>query len=80
MAALSLVQLAAMLKQGNPQQVARQIIQQNYANDPQMQQLLSMAERNDIQGLQKAAQGIFSSQGKDFATEMQNFMQAMKTL
>lgn len=80
MATLNPMQLAAMLKQGNPQQVARQIIQTNYPNDPQMQQLLSMAERGDTQGLQKAAQNIFSSQGKDFATEMQNFMQAMRSL
>ena len=55
MAALNPIQLAMMLRQGNPQQVARQIIQTNYPNDPQMQQMISLAERGDIQNLQKIA-------------------------
>lgn len=80
MAALNPTQLAMMLRQGNPQQVARQIIQTNYPNDPQMMQLLQMAERGDVQNLQKVAQNIFSAQGKDFSIELQNFVQAMRTL
>ena len=80
MAALNPAQLAMMLRQGNPQQVARQIIQTNYPNDPQMAQLLQLAERGDVQNLQRIAQNIFSAQGKDFSTELQNFVQAMKML
>ena len=48
--------LMMMLKNGNPRQVAMQIIQNNYPNDPRMNQLIQMADRGDIQGLQKIAE------------------------
>lgn len=80
MAALNPLQLAQMLKSGDPQQVAKQIIQNNYPNDPQMQQLISMAEQGNVQGLQKIAQDIFSAQGKNFNQEMQNFMLSLRSL
>lgn len=48
--------LMMMLKQGNPRQVAMQIIQSNYPNDPRMNQLVQMADRGDVQGLQKIAE------------------------
>ena len=40
MANLNPMQLLLMLKNGNPQAVAEQIINQNFPNNPQMQQLL----------------------------------------
>lgn len=40
MANLNPMQLMMMLKNGNPQQVAQQIIQSNFSNNPQMQQLI----------------------------------------
>ena len=69
--------LMAMLKNGNPQQVAMQIIQNKYPNDPRMNQLIQMANRGDMQGLQKIAEQIFSAQGKNFSAEMSNFMQSL---
>lgn len=42
MAALNPMQLLSMLKGGNPQAVAEQIIQQNFPNDPTMQNILQM--------------------------------------
>ena len=44
MAALNPMQLMMMLKNGNPRQVAYQIIQQKYPNDPQMQNLLRLGQ------------------------------------
>lgn len=69
--------LMMMLKNGNPRQVAMQIIQNNYPNDPRMNQLIQMADRGDIQGLQKIAEQVFGAQGKNFSAEMSNLMQSI---
>lgn len=80
MAALNPMQLMNMLKNGNPQQVAEQIIKTNYANDPMMMNLLQMGQKGDIQGLKQYAQQYLGQQGKNFDTEMNNLMQAIKGL
>lgn len=80
MAALNPMQLMNMLKNGNPQQVAEQIIKTNYANDPMMMNLLQMGQKGDIQGLKQYAQQYLGQQGKNFDAEMNNLMQAIKGL
>lgn len=80
MAALNPMQLMNMLKNGNPQQVAEQIIKTNYANDPMMINLLQMGQKGDIQGLKQYAQQYLGQQGKNFDAEMNNLMQAIKGL
>ncbi len=77
---LNPIQLLMALKGGNPKQVAMSIIQNNFPNDPMMQQLLQMATNNDINGLNKFAQEYFSKQGLDFNNEMSNLMNAMKNM
>lgn len=69
MAALNPMQLMMALKNGNPRQVAQQIIQTNYPNDPTMMNLVQMAERGDVQGLQKVAENVLGAQGKNFQQE-----------
>ena len=78
MANMNPMNLMMMLKQGNPRQVAMQIIQNNYPNDPRMNQLVQMAERGDIQSLQKVAEQVLGSQGKNISAEMSNLMQAIR--
>jgi hypothetical protein len=80
MAALNPMQLLAMLKQGNPQYVAEQIIRNNFPNDPTMQNLLAMGQRGDVQGLQQYAQQLLGSQGRNFDIEMQNLLNMIKGL
>ena len=80
MAALNPIQLVNLLRQGNPQSVAQQIIQANYSNDPIMQNLFQMGQKGDIQGLKQFAQQYFSQQGKDFNKEMENFMSMIKAI
>lgn len=80
MAALNPMQLLGMLKGGNPQAVAEQIIQTNFPNDPTMQNLLQMGRKGDTKGLQQFAQQFLGQQGKDFNSEMGNFMNMMKGL
>ena len=78
MAALNPMQLMLALKNGNPRQVAQQIIQTNYPNDPTMMNLVQMAERGDIQGLQKVAENVLGAQGKNFQQEFQNLMSGIR--
>jgi len=78
MAAMNPMNLMMMLKNGNPRQVAMQIIQNNYPNDPRMNQLIQMADRGDIQGLQRIAEEALGAQGKNFSAEMSNLMQSIR--
>ena len=80
MAALNPMQLLSMLKGGNPQAVAEQIIQQNFPNDPTMQNILQMGQKGDTQGLQQFARQFLGQQGKDFNSEMSNLMNMIKGL
>jgi hypothetical protein len=80
MANLNPMQLLLMLKNGNPQAVAEQIINQNFPNNPQMQQLLQMGKQGNTKGLEQIAQQILGQQGKDFNTEMNNLLNMTKNL
>lgn len=80
MANLNPMQLLLMLKNGNPQTVAEQIINQNFPNNPQMQQLLQMGKQGNTKGLEQIAQQILGQQGKDFNTEMNNLLNMTKNL
>lgn len=80
MASLNPMQLLLMLKSGNPQAVAEQIIAQNFPNNPQMQQLLQMGRAGNTKELQQIAQQILGQQGKDFNTEMNNLLNMTKNL
>lgn len=75
---LNPMQMMMMLKQGNPRQVAMQIINQNYPNDPNMYQLVQMAERGDVKNLEKIVGNILGAQGKNFSAEMQNLLNAVR--
>ena len=77
---LNPMQLLGMLKSGNPQEVATQIIQQNFSSDPMMQNLLKMAQSGNEQGIKQFATQFFSSQGRDFNSEMNNLMSALKNM
>lgn len=69
----------AMLQQSNPRDVVMQIANNQYPNDPFVQNLVQMAERGDTQGLQKVVGGMLGAQGKNFSAEMQNLLNAVKS-
>ena len=75
---LNPMQLMMLLKQGNPRQVAMQIVQNKYPNDPNAHQLVQMAERGDTQNLQRVVENMLGAQGKNFSAEMQNLLNAVK--
>lgn len=80
MAVLDPMQLMNMLKNGNSQQVAEQIIKTNFSNDPIMMNLLQLGQKGDVQSLKQFAQQYLSQQGKDFNKEMNNLMKTIKEL
>ena len=75
---LNPMQLMMLLKQGNPRQVAMQIVQNKYPNDPMAYQLVQMAERGDTQNLQRVVGNMLGAQGKNFSAEMHNLLNAVK--
>lgn len=77
MANLNAMQMMMMLKNNNPKEVAMSIFQQN--NNPQLQNLISMAERGDIQGLQNIAQQVLGPQ-RSVENELQQLMSSIKNL
>lgn len=70
--------LMNMLKQGNARQAALQIVNQNYPNDPMAMNLIQMAERGDVQNLQKIVGNMLGAQGKNFSAEMQNLLNGVR--
>lgn len=62
----------------NLQSTLTQYIQQNYGNNPEMMQLIQMANNNDVQSLQQIANNLLSKQGKDYNQEMSNLMNMFK--
>lgn len=77
MPVLNPTMLMQMLQNGNPRQVAEQIIQTNFTNDPMMQYLLQMGIKNDVKGLEKFATEYLGRQGKNLDTEMNNLFSAL---
>ena len=80
MANLNPIQLLNLLRSGNPQAVAQQIIQQNYPNDPTMQQLLELGRQGNTQALNQFAQQCFARSGRDFQSEFNSFMASLNQM
>ncbi len=80
MANLNINELMRLMKNGNPQQVATQLIQTNFSNDPLAQNLLAMGQKGDIKGLEEFATQYFNQQGRDFNLEMNNFMNVIRNM
>ena len=79
MANLNPMQIIMMLKNNNnPQAVVEQLINQNFPNNPQMQQLLQMGREGNTQGLQEIAEKILGQQGKNFTQEFNNLINMTK--
>ncbi len=80
MAALNPMQIFSLLKNGNPQAAVQQIIQQNYPNDPSMQQLLELGRQGNTQAISQFAQQFFAQSGRDFQSEFKSFMDTLNRM
>ena len=74
MSVLNPLQLMMLLKSGNPQAVAEQIIQNNFPNNPLFANLLQMGRNNDINGIRQFGQQYLGQFGKDLNTELNNLL------
>ncbi len=78
MGGINPLQLLLMLRGGNPQQVAEQLINQNFSNDPNMMGLLELARKGDVQSLTNIAQKMTG--GANIAQEIQKLQSSVKNL
>ena len=71
------LQFINMLKSiKNPKQAVINMIKSN--NNPMFKNLVEMAEKGDTKGVENFARNILKEQGRDFDSEMNNFMKNFK--
>ena len=66
------MQFMSMLKSiKNPKEAVINMIKSN--NNPMLKNLVEMAEKGDMKGIENFARNIYKEQGKDFDQEFNNF-------
>ena len=60
----------------NPKDVVIYMIKSN--NNPMVKNLVEMAEKGDNEGIEKFARNMFKEQGRDFDSEIKQFMNNFK--
>lgn len=60
----------------NPKEAVISMIKSN--NNPMVKNLVEMAEKGDNEGIEKFARNIFKEQGRDFDSEIKQFMNNFK--
>ena len=56
-------QMISLLKSGNPQQMAMNMLKQNMGNNPILQNVMNMTNNNDIKGIENIARNLAKSRG-----------------
>lgn len=71
------MQFMTMLKGiKNPKEAVINMIKSN--NNPMVKNLVDMAEKGDNEGIEKFARNMFKEQGRDFDSEIKQFMNNFK--
>ena len=71
------MQFMSMLKSiKNPKEAVINMVKSN--NNPMLKKLVEMAEKGDTKGVENFARNILREQGRDFDSEMNNFMKNFK--
>lgn len=68
------MQLINMLK--NPKEAVINMVKTN--NNPMVKNLVEMAEKGNYEGVENFARNVFKEQGRDFDTEINEFMKNFK--
>ena len=63
-------QIVQMARTMGPRAAVTQLVNQQYQNNPQVQQLMQYAENNDTQSLTQFAQQYFGQRGIDLNQEL----------
>ena len=72
------VEFIALIKNRNPQELVLSMVKNNNINNPIISDLISFAQKGDINSITKIADTYFSKQGKNFMNEFNNFMDMLK--
>lgn len=72
------VEFIALIKNRNPQELVLSMVKNNNINNPIISDLISFAQKGDINSITKIADTYFSKQGKNFMNEFNNFMAMLK--
>ena len=71
------MQFMNMLKSiKNPKEAVINMVKSN--NNPMIKNLVEMAEKGDNEGIEKFARNMFKEQGRDFDSEIKQFMNNLK--
>ena len=71
------LQLVNMMRRsGNPQAFMMNMLQQNTGN-PLLTTLLSLAQKNDTQGIEQIARNVVQERGLDYDKEFKDFKQQL---
>lgn len=79
MANINPLQLIQLIRSRGPQGTAEYIAQTNFPNNPLIENVLEMGRQGNQQGLEQTAQQLFRQSGRDYATEMNDFINLMKS-
>ena len=72
------IQIIQMIKGGsNPQQLLMSILQGNMGNTPMGQNLMTLVQNGDKQGLEKIARNLCQQKGVNFDQEFNAFKQML---
>ena len=79
MANMTPIQLMNLLRQsgGNPEAVARVLMQQNLNNNPDLANVFQLAQSGDTNALRNFAVNLFNQRGRNFDQEFSNFLNLM---
>lgn len=74
----NLAQIAQLVAGKDPQAVVMEMLKTQKINDPNINQLITFAQKGDNDSLVNLATTLFKQQGLDFNQEFNNFMSLMK--
>lgn len=74
----NLQQIAQLMRGRDAQSVAMAMIQNNNIIDPNITQLVTLAQRGDNESLFNLANVLFAQQGLDLKQELNSFLDMMK--
>ena len=74
----NLAQIAQLVRGRDPQAVVMDMMKNQKINDPNISQLIQLAQKGDQNGLVNLATTLFKQQGLDLNQELNDFMSLMK--
>lgn len=77
---VNILEMLMLLKNGNPREVAMKIIQNNFPNNPELVNLMNLAERGDYNSIENYAKSMLGAQGKDLGRELSNLRSSINNL